>query len=452
MNNHLSAEQLERYRRQALAPLELLDVDDHLATCEACRTQLLQAEAAGGGAPETAVREAVQAAEAEPFHLPEEQLAAYVDGQLAGADREIADSHLELCGQCAAEVRELRAFKVMMSTYPAQQHEPGRPVSWMQRLRSSWRVPALWLSLPAVGAAAASAAALYFAGLRPLRVQVAQERHQVAQLQQANDTMRRATGDLQQQVASVPDLRSQVARLQAENQALRQSHGTGGGVIMGPPRPPQVATGGPGAREPLPAGVQAAIQRGRIEPPGLLAPTGGTHALMTIPAAGGPFAPRAPVATAVLAERPPFSWNAKEGATGYNVVITDAQGHEIARGAGIPGTDWRPPQPLRRGQVYGWQVAALKDGQEIERAPQPPVAAKFVVLDAARAASLDSERRRLAPRLNYVDYQLATGVLAAQAGLLDTAETALQAVLEVDPDSAPAQKLLAGVQAMRSRQ
>jgi len=28
MNNHLSAEQLERYRRQALAPLELLDVDD----------------------------------------------------------------------------------------------------------------------------------------------------------------------------------------------------------------------------------------------------------------------------------------------------------------------------------------------------------------------------------------------------------------------------------------
>src|SRR5262249_34282013 len=142
MNNHLSAEQFEQYRRQALAPLDLLAADDHLAACEACRAQLLAAEAAGAP-PAAAVREAVHAAEAEPFHLPEEQLAAYVDGQLAGADREIAESHLELCGQCAGEARELRAFKAMMSTYPAQQHEPGGPPSWRERLRRSWRVPAL---------------------------------------------------------------------------------------------------------------------------------------------------------------------------------------------------------------------------------------------------------------------------------------------------------------------
>src|SRR5262249_40926247 len=38
-NNHLSEEQITRYRQRALAPGELVEIDDHLSVCPTCHAQ-----------------------------------------------------------------------------------------------------------------------------------------------------------------------------------------------------------------------------------------------------------------------------------------------------------------------------------------------------------------------------------------------------------------------------
>src|SRR5688500_14793320 len=102
MSEHLSEQLIERYRRRVLSPVELLDVDDHMAACEMCRRR-------GGDEPRE--RAAARSLGADlsatgMTHLDYERLAAYVEGELDPIDREIADSHLKLCDRCDSELNE----------------------------------------------------------------------------------------------------------------------------------------------------------------------------------------------------------------------------------------------------------------------------------------------------------------------------------------------------------
>src|SRR5689334_8421117 len=47
----------------------------------------------------------------DPFHLDYELLELYVDDKADDIDREIVDSHVAQCSQCADELRDLLAFK-----------------------------------------------------------------------------------------------------------------------------------------------------------------------------------------------------------------------------------------------------------------------------------------------------------------------------------------------------
>src|SRR5262245_23739130 len=107
MNGHFSAQLIERYRQRTLPPAELLDADDHLATCELCRHQLNDERRVQA----TARSLRADLAATGLSHLPYEHLAAYVEGALDLTDREIADSHLNLCAQCTWEIDELREFE-----------------------------------------------------------------------------------------------------------------------------------------------------------------------------------------------------------------------------------------------------------------------------------------------------------------------------------------------------
>src|ERR1700752_2716582 len=135
MNEHLSEQLIERYRRQALQPAELLDADDPLPACEICRRRL-----ADEGRVQAAGRSLRRDLAATGLtHLDYEQLASYVERGLDPADREIADSHLELCPQCAAELDELRAFATEMEAHPAGEYPlresaPGKRPSPGERL------------------------------------------------------------------------------------------------------------------------------------------------------------------------------------------------------------------------------------------------------------------------------------------------------------------------------
>lgn len=125
MTNHPPAEVLERFRRGALEPRELLEVDRHLAECETCA--LPAADAARGW------DEALGGA-----HLTYDAMARYVDGEGA----EDVEPHLAMCAMCRDEVDDLRAIAA-----------PPRPAR-------------RWLPL-AIAAALAGIALLLFLLMRP---------------------------------------------------------------------------------------------------------------------------------------------------------------------------------------------------------------------------------------------------------------------------------------------
>jgi hypothetical protein len=139
---------------------------------------------------------------------------------------------------------------------------------------------------------------------------------------------------------------------------------------------------------------------------------------------------------------PTFSWAPLSGASSYAVAVTDDKLNEVASSGPLTGTEWRPPAPLKRGAVYSWQVTALMDGQAVTSPELPAPQAKFMILD--RASSEELRRfRAAAPR-----HHLGLGVLYARAGLLDEAEREFRALVEANPRSDAARKLLQKVRSM----
>ncbi|HEX8139546.1 MAG TPA: hypothetical protein VF544_18450 [Pyrinomonadaceae bacterium] len=148
----------------------------------------------------------------------------------------------------------------------------------------------------------------------------------------------------------------------------------------------------------------------------------------------------------VESDRPTFIWEPLKGASSYIVSVFDAQLNEVARSEAQTTTVWRPPRALQRGAIYRWQVIAVKDGRE-EVLPSPTAPeARFKILEQQQAQALARARQR------HANSHLALGVLYAQSGLLDEAETELQALVEDNPTSKVAGKLLRSLQAWRPTQ
>src|SRR5437016_10140266 len=64
-------------------------------------------------------------------HPDPEQLSAYVDGELTGADRDDLEQHLTGCSQCSATLRALRATLADMRALPSP--APSEQEPWALR-------------------------------------------------------------------------------------------------------------------------------------------------------------------------------------------------------------------------------------------------------------------------------------------------------------------------------
>lgn len=102
MPEHLSGEEAGRYRRRATSAAELLRIDEHLASCAACRTILASVDDLDALA--------ALLASADLTHLEYEQLAAYVDGTADAIDRELVETHAGDCALCRRELKDLQKF------------------------------------------------------------------------------------------------------------------------------------------------------------------------------------------------------------------------------------------------------------------------------------------------------------------------------------------------------
>ncbi len=479
MNGHFSEQLIERYRQRALSPVELLDADDHLATCEMCRQRLSDEQRAQA----TARSLRADLAATGLTHLAYEQLAAYIEDALDQTDREIADSHLELCAQCAEELDDLRAFATQMDAYPAREYALAAPASfgeklfslvrnWRERSEGFLRSPAFWLPFRLASLGLILALLPWAAVLKS----------QNSKLQTALDDERRENEKLKQDyqaaIASVAEFQNQLAQLKSSSQPSssmlsQNSRGKpqrmGATVVLGG-EPPQTALNIPGAPSsmiitlndgagqvtldeagnvagvlpPFQQTVGQTLRTGRIEMPQMLAELiGKSSALMGPADEGHPFALLGPVGTVVMSDRPTFRWGALGGADSYAVRIYDADFNEVAVSPQLSGTALTATRALERGLTYSWQVTARVGDKEVISPVKPAPEARFMVLDQAKANELAKAENASAGS------HLTLGILYAQAGLLDDAERELQALLSANPQSSLAQKLLRSVRAKR---
>jgi len=439
LSEHLTKTEVEDFCRQKLGAAELLSVSDHLSACEVCRRQVERA--LGGDTAFFALRSEAFGEPAEITSAPVtrhptfDQTADYVDGTLSGEALQEVIDHLTGCEQCALAVDDLRAFRSTVAPELSREYHPA-PVSagtegWWRRLVAF--PPSSFLRSPALAFGSALAVLLLVvAGW--LIWQTLQKRGTKPEVVATTPTPA-ITPAATPPASPTPPPGGTAAPVIAElndgeGRVILDQEGKLSGVESLPPAYHQMLKG--------------ALTSQRIERSSQLAGLARSGSpLMGGDEQGNQFSVTEPVGKVLLSDRPTFRWSPLPGATGYVVEVYDEKFNPVATSPQLTNDSWAPPQPLRRGTIYSWQVKAIKDGQEF-KSPRPPAPqARFRILDRARANELARARRA------YASSHLALGLLYARAGLLDEAERELRALQRANPDSAVAGRLLASVQAMR---
>lgn len=482
-SGHITAETVESYRRRLLPPAELLATQAHAAGCEECRARL-----AGAVRLDAAFRR-VHAELAGPHgrdeeteHLPYERLAAFVDGALDEVAREMAESHLAVCTECAGDVDDLRGYQpiVAHARTPPTPSPGGSPAkasgAWRRILSLDFILQPRSL-MPAAAAAAVVVAALLGLWVASRRG-VTPEPTRSARINPAgsNDTaqsqgtpsevnpVENAThAPTPEKPAPGVGQQGELATSPQPSQPPRQVRGMPNGVAAPAALASYVilndgggqvvfdARGGLRGLEALSPDARAVVLRSletrRVETSRMHAglTRGAAGVLMSGEAtsgehAGVPFALVGPVGKVVREDRPVLRWRPLAGAVSYKAAIVNSKFQVVAESLPSNATEWAPTVALPRGQTFYWQVAAtLADGSETTSPRSPAPQAKFRVLEQ----TAEDELRRLEE--SAPESHLARGVLYAHAGLVEEAAAEFRELVKLNPRSPVARQLLLSV-------
>jgi hypothetical protein len=437
MNEHPTKREMEEYCRRVLAPASFLSVHRHVIACSLCAAQC--------NSPADLARDLAQLNDAlisapddTPYHLSAVEVLAYRRGELDEIDSEIVESHLGICNQCLSEVqRNASEGQSIPVASAALRRRPWLSLPWVNKWQP-WQLAAV----------VAFVAALIFLALWLPRIRPAENQEQTTG--PANLSIPQSSARTEVPGSETPRLLPNAAASNgaeskqdglSNHEALVLNDGSG-----------KVAIDRDGrliGLELLPARMQqkvkAALQAGRLEQPAALAHlTGRPSALLSESGNGLPFRLLGPLGQVVRSDRPTFRWGALQGAQSYKVVVTDADLNEVATSPPLNKTQWRITQPLKPGEVYSWQVTALKDAVTVISPVLPAPQAKFKVIDRATSETLQQAEHA------YPGSHLMLGVLYADAGLLDEAERELRLLVRNNPRAGLAYGLLRSVQAMRA--
>jgi anti-sigma factor RsiW len=440
---HLTQKQVKDYCQQRLSVAELLSVSDHLDECEACRRRVesalscdvallaLRAEIFS----EASENSSAQAAHA---HLTAEQTAEYVDKRLSGEEFQTVTDHLSRCEQCVLAVEDLDAFRHQVA--PSLEHE-YRPATSRPRTEGWWRrtfasLPAVFNASPAPAFGAVMALLLLaLSGWLIWNMMRDREpgRGPAQEIVVSATPASQSTPEPQPSPIDEPSPAPLVAQLNdgGGQLALNQE-----GELSGAGDLP------PAYRKMLKEALTAPRIERSSQLKGLTRPP---SSLKSTDKQGSEFFVIEPVGKVLMTDRPTFRWSPVAGATGYMVEVYDGQFNLVASSPQLTTNSWAGPKSLSRGQVYSWQVKAIKDGQELTSPRPPEPQAKFRILDGAKANELMKARRA------YPSSHLTLGLLYAEAGLLEEAERELRLLQKANPGSEVARRLLSQIQALRRR-
>src|SRR5262245_30380520 len=420
MSDHLSDEELKRYRGRTMAPADLLAANDHLAVCDRCYARF-------GG----------------------DYLQAAYDLARASLRPESEDAiRVERWPERAAQIKS-----------------PGVLAGIVAAIRRQ-------LSMRFIPAAAGVIIMVVVIGWLAFRatsngtgqsgITIEERRAAAGRMDVELSRLREQNSALERELKSSRD---EVAGLQ---ERLSKGAGLGAGAVASPaPRVVLSLNDGAGVVTMDSSGrltglnslsqrherlVKTVLATGRVKtPPQLARLMTRLMELMGANRAADAYPLLSPVGTAVAGEWPTFRWRALEGATSYVVSVYDAKMNEVVASQPLQKTEWTTTRPLRRGEIYIWQVRAARDGAEI-RLPAPDLPnAKFMVIGTPTAREIERAEYAKSVR-GFSNYSpLVLGIFYANAGLLDEAEGELEEVVRANPQSRLAGQLLNSLRAIRER-
>jgi hypothetical protein len=436
ITEHLTDLELDLYRQRGMAAERLIAANAHLLTCEACYGRF-GAEAKEADA--LAILRDLQALEnSEIEHLSFEQLAAYVDdkaGEKLGAE---IRQHVQECGECETRLAELIALKPLVMPSPTPKRETQQSLGE--------RFAAFWKPL-SIGPALQVTSLLLVAVLLPwavvLKNRIASLEREVSQLEKANEVLAQNGGN-----ATPPAVRQNDLPGAEQGTTTPTSEETSVIIAVLRDGSGQISLDNKGNVSGLRALSQAyessireALNGARLQIPDM--PSGADKADVFM---GGTseenFALLSPVGKVIQTRRPTFRWQALKGATRYTVRLKDSTGRVMESGD-LTEPLWTPDVPLGRGMIYTWQIAALKNGKEIVSPAPTHSAAQVKILERMKVDELARARG------SQPNAHLLLGILYAKAGLLDEAAREFTILLQNNPGSDIAQKLLNRVKANR---
>ncbi len=422
----LSREELRQYSSGAMATEAMLRADAHIASCASCRAQLLDPPRLAR-AVESLVRKVRWDPRTEFNCLDDEQAAAYVEGRLEAADREIAESHLAVCSQCVEDVRSLREFRAEMASFPETVYAPeiGRVATpeWAAALRAFFAPQRLAWAF----AGASLLLVVLLARQLWMNAQSSSREEQMKARLRTTETQLAETGrELQDAKQRLAETQQQLQQQESELTALRRS-----------------------ADKPMRDDLAQATAQLLVT--GQATPTESARQTLAQLIAEGEEVRTAdqsptqisPVQTLVLSDRPAFRWKPVKGATGYVISFFQDRPRRLLweRQIGDASELTFPADqlPLNPGTAYAWVVEARLPDQ-----PSHSRLVKFQVLDASPRAEVQRLSRR------YAGWHTVLAALYEREGLYDEAERELQALARRNPKNDAARRLLDALQRRRS--
>lgn len=398
MNKHLGENELKNYGESELSPREFLRVQTHFEICEDCRRRLDEMFPNIAEREESFLIEDLRDELADDFHLNyDEYLKPFIYETISAVDKEIVESHVEVCAVCREDLRDLLSFHREL----AQEKEIRElsKANWWTNLTD-------WISAPnhkAIWLAFASIILIIGAGLIWFFVsrssnEVVQnpansgnfQTNQIAPNTNSNETVIEAN-----QNANLPKTNSNTAN---QNTDLPQKEVEMASLVF------------PKALNNLRFNESETL-RGNDD--------GETQKISAI----------SPNGKVIRSSSPVLAWQNVPNLQTFEVTIFDNDFNRVAKSDAVSGNSWRVPS-LAKGKIYQWQVtgkAVSADGKTTNYLGQ----GKFYIV---------SERDE--NRINQAKNALEKGRAFAEAGLLTEAAGEFRKYLKENPNSENAKKFL----------
>lgn len=418
MMEHLSAKQIQQYASGDLPIQEMLETDDHLSGCDACRRNLLES----GRVKDQLAQWPVALLPDSTGHLAYEDLKLYLEDNLDEMDRGIVNAHLQSCSECILHFREMQ-----------EDQEGLRPArrSFVESAKVLWYSPQFSTPFRVVSFAAIAA----FVALILALVAPRQNEQMQAQLKSANEQTEKARQELQKSNSRVQDLTNRIASLQNPSPVIASllDHGRLISVDQA-----GKLNGGEEFPEAYKQLAGAALREGTVQFPSWTRELQGqTGTLMGARNEENPLRVVSPMGVVVESSRPEFTWMPLGSKSQYKVKVYDTEFRLVTESDPTASTSWIPPRDLARGKTYTWVVDARQGDSEVI-APRPPAPeAKFKVLEEAKFRDLRELERKSS--------HLLLGLAYADAGLREQAKREFLSLQKENPNSDLAVRLLKSV-------